>query len=305
MPNSYEDYDTKSATYTSLRRAIGVDEMLEFYGPPDRLASQRLLDSGCGTGNYTVVFADYFREICASDYNEGMLHHAELNMKARNGRSDETSSQASTRDTSPLSSGSSPTSSNKAIVHFTQDSATDMSRYPDGHFDVISNNQVIHHLPPEGGFAALYQTCREWSRMLKTGGRLTINFSPVENIRKAMWWAELIPAAVDRWEKRAPGKEDVTNALKQAGFGCIEFRPLYNEILYAPDLYFNPENFLDIDRYQRCDSTFNLATPEDLAAGVARVQKMKDEGTLAEWYAGKEKDRLETGQTITVFAVKN
>jgi len=55
----------------------------------------------------------------------------------------------------------------------------------------------------------------------------------------------------------------------------------------------------------RCDSTFNLATPEDLAAGVARVQKMKDEGTLAEWYTGKEKDRLETGQTITVFAVKN
>jgi hypothetical protein len=54
----------------------------------------------------------------------------------------------------------------------------------------------------------------------------------------------------------------------------------------------------------RCDSTFNLATAEDLAAGVARVQKMKDESTLTEWHIKKEKDCHETGQTITVFAEK-
>ena len=44
--------------------------------------------------------------------------------------------------------------------------------------------------------------------MLKSGGKVMINFSPVEIIRAAMWWAEMIPAAVDRLE-RAPGKEEV------------------------------------------------------------------------------------------------
>ena len=69
----YEDYDVKSKTYTGMRRAVGIDEMLKFYGRPEELKNKRLLDSGCGTGNYTVIFADYFGEICASDINKGMI----------------------------------------------------------------------------------------------------------------------------------------------------------------------------------------------------------------------------------------
>ena len=141
-------------------------------------------------------------------------------------------------------------------------------------------------------------------RVLKSGGRIAINYSPPENERLGMFWAELIPEALKIWERRTPTKETMQSALEGAGFQDVVSTPLYDDILYDPELYFEPRNFLDWDRFSRSDSTFNLVTVEEKERALAKMQQLADSGELAKWFADKERQRLAIGQTVTVYAVK-
>lgn len=168
--------------------------------PPLNASSHalKLFDSGCGTGNYSCVFlTDYgFLDIHLSDFNSAMVGEAEKNMK-----------NALTKS-----------ASGSAKLTFSTDNMCNMPNIPSNYFDAVCNNQTVHHLRPDKNFQDLKNACKEWARILKTGGRLCVNWSPAEHQREGMWWAELIPDAQKQWEPRAPSVDVMKQALLEAGF---------------------------------------------------------------------------------------
>jgi len=287
----WENYDDICSTYTKQRQFVGFDEMIDFFKPTNNMS---LLDAGCGTGNYTCRMINHFGYIHAGDFNTGMLRIAKAQTQSK---------QLNTP------------------VNFSQLNICDMQEIADESFDCVINCQVIHHLPKttdqnQTPFNAVKQACSEWYRILKPGGKLVINFVTHEQQMEGVWWGELIQDAVKRWQDNAPDKSDIQTALISAGFDetDITFEPILpkydgkrcimNAILYDESLYSNPENFLDIDTFRRCDSTFALAKDNELVRGVHRVQEMVNNGTLENWYQEKEEIRKRIGMTTNAYVIK-
>jgi len=279
MPHSYEDYDIKSKTYTSLRHAVGINKQLEHFKKNKvPLDHQKLLDAGCGTGNYMLHYLNKMGSIHCSDYNEGMLNEAKKNFSA---------SGVATKN-----------------IRFTKDSIIDMIAMKDCAYDAICNNQVIHHLRSDNDFEDLRNTTKEFYRVLKPGGRLVINWSPFDSCWQGFYYVQLIPDAFNKWLPRCPTRMKMVEVLQAAGFEDIVMEPLLDEILMKPEYYLEPRNFLDIHRFKLGDSVFNLATDDELKKAVAKVQAMEKEGSLDDWFKKKNEDRLKVGQSVNFYAVK-
>ena len=285
------DYDDISTTYSADRKAIGVDLMRRYFfgvkGNGGGAPILTLLDAGCGTGNYTCALAGSFASVHAGDINEGMLREAKRNLLAK----------------------SSEDGGSADLVKKVEFSLLDISamQFDDASFDCAINCQVIHHLPRDENFAALRKACAEWHRVLKPGGKFCMNFNTHRQQLEGVWWGELIPAAVAEWQSKAPDLEDVKAALLAAGFAedNIRCEPVIGESLYDDALYLEPKNFLDINKFSRSDSTFALASEDELTAAVARVKSMEDAGTLHAWFLEKESHRAKIGMTTMVYATKN
>lgn len=327
----WEDYDDKSKTYTAMRQPVGLQHMLHFFGKGDSTdcSGLVLLDAGCGTGNYLVQMVDKFAKIHAGDFNGGMLSEAKANLF-----NEERVDNEACRNFRSLSKDE-----QAELVKIAHLNICDMNSLPSNTFDCSINCQVIHHLPknqditPEMEAAgkglryeSVHAACREWYRVLKPGGKFCMNFVTHHQQMNGVWWGELIAEGVSRWQANAPDQCDINNALLAAGFKeeDIKFeavRPLdektledipadklaagHGECLYNPENFFNVENFIDIQNFRRSDSTFTLATEEELAAAVGRVKKMKADGTLQAWFELKEKVRAEIGQTTMLYVTKS
>lgn len=293
MPYSYENYNDKSTTYTNLRQAIGLKQQLaHFQSQETPLNEQVLLDAGCGTGNYLVEYAKSFKSIKAMDFNEGMLsetHKLLDSVRSNNPNAD---------DRQKI---------NACDIKISQGSVTDLSDVPDESVNCVCNNQVIHHLRGENDFQDLKNTAAGFFRVLKPGGKLVINWTPADIMRKGgMFWAELVPEAVNSWEPRSPSEAKLTEILMAAGFKDVRVEPLKGktEILYCPDVYLNPRSFIDFQNFRRTDSTLSLVTDEDAEKAVEKMKKMDAEGTLEAWFEKKEQQRMACGQTLNIYATK-
>lgn len=76
--------------------------------------------------------------------------------------------------------------------------------------------------------------------------------------------------------------------------------------IHDPELYLDPLNLAaegGEQKFRQSDSTFNLASAEEVGTAVEKVKQMHTAGTLADWFAKKEAERKEVGQTVTIFAV--
>nr|ADB11398.1 hypothetical protein [Spirobranchus lamarcki] len=283
--SAYENYDSRSATYSGHRNPLGWKRQLAHFQQNSAvpLREQRLLDAGCGTGNYIVHYAQHFKVIHGGDFSNGMLDCAAENLENA-----EKSGESFIAD-----------------VTFSQVDVTDMTDVPNSTYHALCNNQVLHHLPQEGGdFASIKKMIGEFYRVMAPGGRGVINYSQPQQIPVSMWWAELIPDAVERWLPRTVDIDTLTDILHGAGFTQVTAEPQLDEILYNHQLYFNPRSFLDIDNFRNCDSTFALCTDEELKRGVAKVQQLIDANQLDAWFEKKEADRKSRGQTTNVYFVK-
>ena len=317
MPHSYESYDEKASTYTALRRPLAAKRIAQFISgggdgidgaPTHDLSNIHLLDSGCGTGNYTVEFTKKggenvynLKKVHCSDFNMSMVKEAWNNVKqliTGDGL------KTSTEDGELLPNLKTVSG---ADISFSVDNVCDMPGLKTGVYDAVINNQVVHHLRPDNDFSDLKAACKEWYRVLKSGGRISINFSPPVCVEIGMWWAECIPDAFSAWEKRAPTVETMRTALEEAGFdpNSVRFEHIYDEILYDADLYFDLDGFVEKSEYfAKNDSTFALCKEGELAAAVEKIKKLKADGELEAWFERKNMQRKQVGQTVCVFAVK-
>ena len=66
----------------------------------------------------------------------------------------------------------------------------------------------------------------------------------------------------------------------------------------------NAGEFRFTEKYRKADSTWTLATPEELEAGLAFLRDMIDDGQADKWLEDREVQRKKSGQTTAIMSVK-
>lgn len=276
MNVEFENYQETSQSYDKTRVPIGVEILLGcFASTPRPLAEQMILDGGCGTGNYIEALQDKVGSLQGLELNEGMLAKAKAKFQ------------------------------DNPNIRLTQGSLAALP-YEDSSFDGMTCNQAIHHLdsPSLSGdnFPVLFQMMKEAYRVLRPQGVLVFNTCSQQQLKDGFWWAALIPEAMERVAKRYAPLDLMASMLQEVGFR-------FGGRVVPVDGILQGENYLDPNgplhkQYRDGDSTWTLATQEELDRAIALVQGMNRDGTMVEYVEKRDKLRKHIGQTTVVFAYK-
>jgi SAM-dependent methyltransferase len=171
------DYNEISRNYDDVRNA-DVELINHFLQETDVDANTRVLDIGCGTGNYTSLFQNLTgAQFCGIDPSSGMLE------KAR---------------------------SKNPNITFAPGNAAEVP-FPDDSFDFIYMTDVIHHVPD------LAQMFREIDRVLKPGGKCCIVTQSHEQIDQRPT-SKFFPGTAAADKKRYPDIPLIRQTAAANGF---------------------------------------------------------------------------------------
>ena len=194
--SAYEFYDATSSHYDQTRRPVGVSIVRKgLRCAPSPAGQRRVLDAGCGTGNYLPPLLPDVARIEAVDMNRSMLAQAASKSRA---------------------------ACDWEKVRFREASVLALP-FDAGAFDAVMANQMLHHLPdrPDDGFPLLYTAVREFARVLKPNGILIINTSSQAQCRDGFWFYRLIPEAAEAIGRRFAPIPLLSAAIREAGFDLI------------------------------------------------------------------------------------
>lgn len=277
MPQlEFENYQETSEKYDSTRIPVGVEVLLGcFASTPKPLSEQTLLDGGCGTGNYISALTNKIGQIHGLEYNSGMFSQVQGKFNGERN------------------------------VHVTQGNLVSLP-YESSTFDGMMCNQVLHHLVPETDtpdkFDTLQVMMREAYRVLKPQGVLVLNTCSHQQLIDGFWWADLIPNAIERVTKRYPSINRLTSIMQEAGFHCGGRVAPIDAVLQG-EHYLDPTGPLK-KSFRDGDSTWALATDEELKAAFERVHHMNADSSIAQYLAERESLRSQIGQTTFLYAYK-
>ena len=336
----YEDYDSTSQTYDTVRRCVGLDSLERALqrsskGVGKPLSELQLLDTGCGTGNYIAAVKNRVASCVGLDPNAGMVKQA----RTKHG--------------------------DDRRVTLQQASVLEIP-FPDSSFDVVIMTQVLHHLTPDTHAAAL----SEIVRVLRPGGTFWISTQTPHQHMEGFWWAPIIPQVKPAqsvnstpwpsshtshclhsskrvscaWQAAAtlaarfPGQPQFIAQLQEAGLSEVVWEVPDESLVakeayvhsYLPDLActrslgsstsFPPcfvlsillyldGRYTDVNGplaavYRNGDSTWSLATEAELAAGLTWWKAEIAAGRAQAFLSAREQRRKEVGQTSAVCAQK-
>lgn len=271
----YENYNETSKSYDHTRHPAAIEVALGCFAMASRpLHKQKIMDAGCGTGNYIAAVKDKVGAVHGIDLNGGMLVQAQTKV------------------------------GQEASVHLLQASLTHLP-YQDAMFDGIMCNQVIHHLSTgekTDPFLQLRLLMAEAYRVLRPEGVLVFNTSTHAQLHDGFWWADLIPEAVNKIARRLPTLDHMRSMLEAVGFHFGGIMVPLHEVLQGKN-YLDPCGPLD-KTYRDGDSTWSLASAEELQHALSRLQAMHDDDSVTTYLQQREQLRHQIGQTTCVFARK-
>ena len=268
--SSYENYTETAKSYDATRVPMGIEVIPGGLarGPAD-LGEVKLLDAGCGTGSYSAVLVDYVGSVAAVDLNPEMLAVAKKKLPRE--------------------------------VKI-QQAAIDDLPFEDSLFDGIMVNQVLHHIAddPQTRYPATRKILHEFARVLKTGGRLSINTCTHTQLRGGWWYYNLIPDALTDMCQRHIPMDTLCELLNECGF-CIEQLYVPVDALMQGEDYFNPRGPLS-KAWRDGDSIWARASDEELKNALSRMEAMDRAGQLESFVGQHDAPRHQIGQVTFVLA---
>jgi len=272
----YESYSVTCKVYDRRRKAIGINYISDAISQVMQRTGRtkeglRLLDAGCGTGNYITQVANMVGQAVGLDYNEGMLEQCR--------------------------------SKCKGLTNVTLQQG-DLLALPfeDNSFDIVIINQVLHHIAGSHKEDNVRILLKHFQRILRKGGAVIINTQDPKQHINGFWWAEIIPDAVQRLADRLVTVKWMHQAMKDLGFE-IQLSESPSEPLMALEMYRDTQGPFK-EGFRSGDSTWSLATEQELADGLKWYRSTVIEKDLAAEYMRKrEALRAKCGQTTSVVAM--
>ncbi len=273
--SKYTDYDSVSVNYDKTRKAVGIEIVLGFLASlPQPAQGLRVLDAGCGTGNYATLIQRWFPRVVCLDFSLGMLKKAKEKFEALK-------------------------SHEGAFVQ------ADMTHLPfaAGVFDAVVCNQSLHHIDEPGtDFKNQRSFFKHANRTLKPGGAVIINTITHEQLRDGVWWGDLIKPAVERMTGRFTSNEKLDEILRAAGFEITDQIVPVSTIIQQAG-YFD-EDALHRKEFRDGDSHFSLLTAPELQDTLERIDRMRADGQLGAYIAQRDRLRQRIGQFAYFVARK-
>ena len=270
----FENYTETSKTYDGIRVPVGMKSLL---GACEVVAKNlnknvhdlRLLDVGCGTGNYIMSLKDKVAHCTGLEFNAGMLEQAKCKLaKVEN-------------------------------VVLSEGSALELEAIEAGSFDIVIMTQVLHHLAPETNqivFDGIF-------RVLKKGGAFWLQTCTPQQNMEGFWWASIIPQGAAANSSKYTGIPLLRSQLKRAHLE-IRATDIPEEPLMPLEKYLDPNGPLTVF-YRNGDSTWSLARKDELEAGLEWWQSKIDDGTVKSFIEERELERKRVGQSTCVWSLKN
>ena len=271
--SSYEDYTRTSGNYDRTREPVGTEILVGcFAHAPVPLAQAVVLDAGCGTGSYSDALLHYVGRIEAVDLNPGMLEVASRKLSWAGGR-----------------------------VSF-HSARIDALPFEDATLDGVMINQVLHHLPDDAseGFPAHRGAFREFARVLKPGGVLTVSTCSQEQLRDGYWHYHLIPEAADALRSRYVPLDELIEILEDSG---LDHRGSFvpTDATVQGKSYFDTRGPLS-EEWRDGDSVWSLVDEARLKRALSRIRRLDERGELETYAARNDALRPHIGQATVVFA---
>jgi SAM-dependent methyltransferase len=271
--SSYEDYTRKSGNYDKTREPVGTEIFVGcFAHAPVPLDRTVVLDAGCGTGNYSDALLHYVGRIEAVDMNAGMLEVAARKLAWAGDR-----------------------------VSF-HSSGIEELPFEDATLDGVMINQVLHHLPDAAaeGFPAHRRVFREFARVLKPGGILTVSTCSQEQLRRGYWHYHLIPEAADALRNRYVPLDELLEILDDSALDHRgSFAPI--DATVQGEAYFDPRGPLKKE-WRDGDSIWSLVAEDRLNLALSRIRRLEERGELETYVARNDAPRAHIGQVTVVSA---
>ena len=272
----FENYSATSKNYDSTRIPLGIDIIKnQLASLPCGISAVKLLDCGCGSGNYLIPLAEVVGHAYGIDLNQGMLLKARQKMGARKN------------------------------ISLQQGSLLALP-YADASFNGLILNQVLHHLDSPETVKTHSNTrlfLHEAARVLTKDGLIIINGSTHEQWRDGFWFYSLLPAARDKLIARHIGLPALEAMLIEENFRIKEVITPIQEVLQGDD-YFNPAGVLE-KHVRDGDSTWGMASEKERSDALLTISQMAKQGTLMQFFRKRDALRKIIGQTVFIIAQKN
>ncbi len=275
-PEDFEDYARVYAAYDSIRVVVGAPLIRGCMASTRASNRARVLDAGCGTGNYLSMLAEDPYDLHGLERNATVLRHAARKLGGR--------------------------------AELREGCVTKLP-FADASFDGVLCSQVLQHLEQGGRgveatttFPNVARFFREAARVLRPDGVLVINTCSHAQLRDGFWWAALIPEATRQVSLRYPTIEELVVLTEAAGL-AVEF--IVADLLGV----LQGAAYLDLSgprspTWRQSDSTWALASAEEVAQAVRRLDDLERSGDMAAFVREREQRRSTLGQTTFLCARK-
>jgi ubiquinone/menaquinone biosynthesis C-methylase UbiE len=281
--SSYANYSAYSKTYDGMRSPLGIELyfgalVCKLGKPPSEL---HMLDAGCGTGNYSHALLQLgVGKATMLDANKGMLEKAREKLSAAE--------------------------EFKGRYEILQHQLPDIP-FSDATFDCVMLNNVLHHLATVNGdgVTADKTKCdaviRAICRVLKPGGLFFLIDTLDHQIEKGVWYYPLNERVGKLMKARAPMYDEMCKTLASSGFNMGTLQTFVRLEGYPSIMNFEG-TFLKETR--DAVSWFADFTEEETKAMLAELTRMKEEGTLVDYFNKCDAGRKEVGQMTFLVVAK-